>query len=154
MVRPRNGKVEDKGKYGDCARYVTNALAAGGVDLQSIRDTKYSNLTNKTHAYQYGNYLVDDKAGFKKVFIHDKNRKTLKPKDLGYQKGDVIVFQNTVKHKYGHMQMYNGSQWVSDFRQLNAGKSENMGMGFCAGPGYREKEPSYAIYRNFDWQEW
>jgi len=32
-------------------------------------------------------------------------------------KGDIMVFGNTSNHIHGHIQMYNGSNWVSDFVQ-------------------------------------
>lgn len=35
------------------------------------------------------------------------------------QKGDIIVFPAIGKHIWGHIQMWNGYQWVSDFRQKN-----------------------------------
>lgn len=31
------------------------------------------------------------------------------------QKGDIVVFDAIKGHKYGHICMYNGVQWVSDF---------------------------------------
>ncbi|MFZ0866751.1 MAG: CHAP domain-containing protein [Candidatus Sulfotelmatobacter sp.] len=33
------------------------------------------------------------------------------------QKGDVIVFEGTDKHKHGHIEIFDGSIWVSDFKQ-------------------------------------
>ena len=35
------------------------------------------------------------------------------------QKGDLIVFPAVGKHIWGHIQMWNGTQWVSDFKQKN-----------------------------------
>ena len=35
------------------------------------------------------------------------------------QKGDLIVFPAIGKHIWGHIQMWDGKQWVSDFRQMN-----------------------------------
>jgi hypothetical protein len=32
-------------------------------------------------------------------------------------KGDIMVFGNTSNHIHGHIQMYNGSNWISDFVQ-------------------------------------
>lgn len=34
-----------------------------------------------------------------------------------YKKGDIIVFPAVSKHIWGHIAIYNGSQWVSDFKQ-------------------------------------
>ncbi len=60
-------------------------------------------------------------------------------------KGDIAVFQPPDKeHEHGHIQMYNGKIWVSDFKQ--EGKD-----GFWPGPAYRQqsymnKKDSFAIY--------
>jgi hypothetical protein len=40
----------------------------------------------------------------------------------------------------GHIQMYNGDQWVSDFFQPTH-------RTFYPGPGYEENAPSFEIYR-------
>lgn len=42
-----------------------------------------------------------------------------KKKDYTPQKGDIIVFPAVEKHIWGHIQMWNGKQWVSDFKQRN-----------------------------------
>lgn len=52
--------------------------------------------------------------------------------------GDIVVIQSyTGGSVHGHIQMYNGTQWVSDFKQ----------SGFWPGSGYRKNEPSYSIFR-------
>lgn len=33
--------------------------------------------------------------------------------------GDIVVFQPIGKRYFGHIAMWNGSQWVSDFKQRN-----------------------------------
>lgn len=38
---------------------------------------------------------------------------------------------------YGHIQMYNGSIWISDFKQGD----------FWPGKGYRKHQPHYEIFR-------
>ena len=35
------------------------------------------------------------------------------------QKGDIVVIENSKEHFWGHIAMYNGKQWVSDFKQKN-----------------------------------
>lgn len=49
------------------------------------------------------------------------------------QKGDIIVINKTKKHFWGHIAMYTGKQWISDFKQ----KKMNP---------YRENVP-YVIFR-------
>jgi len=53
------------------------------------------------------------------------------------RKGDIAVFQNYPGgSQSGHIQMFNGSIWESDFKQNN----------FWPGPGYR-KADNYKIFR-------
>lgn len=80
---------------GYCARYVRKGLQEAGYDLKT-----------QAHAYQYNNGALTD-AGFSKV----------DPRTDGLQKGDVMVMPAQGKHKSGHIQVYNGTQWVSDFKQ-------------------------------------
>ena len=35
------------------------------------------------------------------------------------QKADVAVFAGSDAHPYGHITIYDGKQWVSDFKQRN-----------------------------------
>lgn len=101
---------------GLCARYVRQAIAAGGI-----------NLTRTTSAKDYGSHLCT--AGF--IEYDDI------PSD-GYRAGDVVVIQNYIGgNKHGHMQMYDGTEWISDFRQND----------FWPGAGYKKNTPSYKIYR-------
>lgn len=54
------------------------------------------------------------------------------------KKGDVVVIQPAPGHPNGHAAVYDGSHWVSDFRQLR---------GLYPGPAYRASQPDYQIYR-------
>lgn len=38
-------------------------------------------------------------------------------KDYRPRKGDVSVIPQNEKHVFGHITIYNGKQWVSDFTQ-------------------------------------
>ena len=106
----------DRTTCGRCARAVRLSLEAGGI-----------NTTNHPiSAKNYGPYL--QKWGFN---IVDKI-------DYSPLKGDVRVFQNYIGGStHGHINMYNGNQWVSDF-------FEN---GFWPGRGYREHKAAFIIYR-------
>lgn len=79
---------------GYCARYVRQGLQQAGYDLKTVGDAK-----------NYNNGALTD-AGFSKI---DGNTTP--------QKGDIMVMPAQGKHKAGHIQMYNGKQWVSDFKQ-------------------------------------
>lgn len=80
---------------GLCALYVRYALDAGGLKTAGHRGNANAYFRNLPA------------LGFTAV-----NTTT-------YQKGDIVVFDKIGKHKYGHIAMWNGSQWVSDFRQRN-----------------------------------
>lgn len=97
-----NAAGSSKGK---CALYVRQALAAGGL-------TQFNN-DHPASAYQYGPYLT--KAGFSKIGggTYSKNAEGLG----GLQAGDVVVFDRVSGHPDGHIAIYTGSQWVSDYKQ-------------------------------------
>jgi len=82
---------------GWCARKVTDALNAGGL------------YPPRGDAYTFNNGKLD-KLGFKKM-----SRNDAKP----YKKGDILVTEANTSHEWGHIAMFNGTQWVSDFKQRN-----------------------------------
>lgn len=55
------------------------------------------------------------------------------------QSGDVAVIQPIPGHPDGHMSMYDGKEWISDFKQLH---------GLYPSQTYRTAQPSYKIYRH------
>jgi hypothetical protein len=108
----------------ECAIYVRRAIEAGGVKLEKHPEP----------ARLYSPYL--DK-------YFDRVTPLPEPGDSP-KKGDIAVFQPPINEDDdGHIQMYNGTQWVSDFKQPN---------GFWPGKDYRNIKPHYAIYRPKDWK--
>lgn len=106
-----------------CGKYVGLALQAGGIK-GAMADGK-----------DYGPILL--KNGF-----HIENTKGYSP-----IKGDVTVIDGNASHKWGHVQMYNGEQWVSDFFQGWCSTKpgyEYGGKGFMV---YSKDIPSLTIYR-------
>ena len=101
---------------GQCAKYVRRALQAGGLNLDQH---PYS-------AKDYGPFLTGQ--GLLPV-----------PADGNTpQKGDVVVIQNYQGgDPNGHIALYDGTQWVSDFKQRD----------IWAGPGYRTNKPPIQVYR-------
>jgi len=51
--------------------------------------------------------------------------------------GDVMVIQATSSSVSGHMELYDGKNWVSDFVQRE----------MWPGPGYRAETPKHEMYR-------
>lgn len=107
-----NARASSKGF---CARFVRHAVSAGGIDVPPTSSAK-----------DYGPSLIA--AGFQEI----------SPTPSNYEKGDVVVIQPATGHSHGHMAMYNGTQWVSDFKQQN---------GLYPGETYRTEKPDYKVYR-------
>lgn len=115
-VKHLDANAHDKSQ-GQCAKYVRQAIEAGGVTISQPRPL---------YAKDYGPKLAE--LGFSKIAAE------------GYtpQKGDIVVLQPPTGQSAGHIQMYNGSTWESDFVQ---------GTGLYPGPAYRKDEVAYEIYR-------
>ena len=79
---------------GYCARYVANALQHGGFTFQ-----------RQDSAYKYHTNGILSGMGFSLI------------NGGSPQKGDVYVEDKTQTHPDGHIAIYNGSNWVSDFIQ-------------------------------------
>ena len=77
----------------ECVEYTRRAIEAGGIELE-----------HAGHAKNYGVSL--EKAGFRKLSASEK------PKA-----GDVVVFGAVGRHREGHIAMFDGTQWISDFLQ-------------------------------------
>ena len=124
--------IDKKLKYGEskCARYVKKALIAGGA---SVKNSGIESAKN------YGPWLLEN--GFKVV----DNATTVRSGGVftisGQQLGDVVVIQAAPHHVHGHMAMFNGTHWVSDFIQEK---------GFYPAQIYRDQNIPYALYRYGD----
>lgn len=80
---------------GWCAKYVANALEAGGFTF-----------TRQASAYLYRTNGILTKMGYREI-----------GKQSSYAKGDITVTDRNSYHADGHIAMWSGSQWVSDFFQ-------------------------------------
>ncbi|OOR89442.1 CHAP domain-containing protein [Moraxella caviae] len=80
---------------GRCALYVRRALQSAGYEFTPLPS-----------AYQYANGTLAG-AGFTQI-----SSTNYEP-----QVGDVVVFNRTSRNPHGHIQIYDGKDWVSDFRQ-------------------------------------
>ncbi len=108
----KNAGAKSQGK---CAAFVRQAIEAGGATFQRT-----------TYAKDFGPSLLQ--AGFRQI------------SETGYkaQKGDVIVIQPYTGSTAGHVEMFDGAIWISDFKQSDE----------WAGPSYRKQKPARAIYRH------
>lgn len=103
------------GSISRCAAYVKTALKAGGLPY-----------IDAASAYMLDGKLQD--YGFEQVATNGSNYTP--------QAGDVVVFPAVGKHIHGHTAMWNGDQWVSDFRQRNMAVWKD------------QKNPEYTIFRH------
>jgi hypothetical protein len=99
-----------------CGRYTRRAIEAGGVTLTQVGSAK-----------NYGPSLTA--VGFMAL-----------DESLPWAVGDVAVIQSFAGHDDGHMQMYDGTNWVSDFVQRD----------FWPGQSYRKHQPDFIVYRYRD----
>lgn len=79
---------------GYCARYVANALEAAGYKFP-----------RQPYAYMYAHGPLEQ-AGFTRI-----------PNNTPPMAGDIAVFTPRPGSKAGHIQIFNGSKWYSDFAQ-------------------------------------
>src|SRR5208282_5423550 len=110
---------------GRCATFVREAIEAGGLTVSRAGSAK-----------DYGPRLIQ--AGF----VARVGAGT------AYQKGDVAVIDGFTKsdgdgikkdHMDGHLAMYDGTQWISDFKQT--------GITPYPGSDYEKAKPKVVIYR-------
>lgn len=98
---------------GLCALYVRKAINAGGIPLWSCGS-----------AWRYNKVLSI--LNFQEVATGEE-----------LKVGDIVVFQPIGGRKYGHIAIWNGTQWVSDFKQRN----------FIVHSDYTKEGAEYHIYR-------
>lgn len=80
-----------------CAMYCRMGLEAAGLNT--------ADRPRSGDAGDYGPFLLRHGA------------EIVSPDSYVPQVGDVVVFDKTDQHAYGHIEMYDGSHWVSDFMQ-------------------------------------
>lgn len=104
-----------------CALYVRRAIGAGGCPT----------FLQPRSACDYDKFLPD--LGFTEV----------EAKGYEPQAGDIVVFSAVNGHKHGHICMYDGNQWVSDFKQKS----------MYSASAYRT-EGSHSYWRRPDGKAW
>lgn len=89
---------------GSCAKYVRMAIEAGGM----------STVGRPVAACNYTAFLPS--KGFKHIATLSNKQEQNQFSSNKAQKGDIAVMSHG---KYGHICMWNGNQWISDFKQNN-----------------------------------
>jgi hypothetical protein len=104
-----------------CAARTTDAIEAGGAHIHRVEFAK-----------DFGPSL--EAAGW-----HSVGQTT------EFQRGDIAVIQppHGQSPPAGHMCMFDGHDWISDFHQTRGGGISGM----YPGPSYRIERPPYKIYR-------
>lgn len=83
----------EKKSVGMCALYVRKAIMAGGIPLY---------IGGDAWSYKYTLPILN---------FHQVSKKSER------EVGDIVVFQPIGGRKFGHIAIWNGSQWISDFKQ-------------------------------------
>ena len=83
-------------------------------------------------------YLMENKKNYG-PFLQTKGFKRVTPTSYTPIKGDIRVFESYPgqKSSEGHIDMFNGGQWISDFRE----------NGNWPGPPYRNNQTPFQIFR-------
>jgi hypothetical protein len=103
----------------ECATWTREAIEHGGIHL------------SRTHyAKDYGTSLLA--AGFTEV-----------DDTTDFKRGDIAIIQPLHGRIEGHMCMFDGERWISDFAQTHGAGINGM----YPGPQYRIQKPAYKIYR-------
>lgn len=106
---------------GLCAMYVRAAIDHGGIPTYGFPG----------NAYEYPEFL--ENLDFKQIATH-------KSRNYKPQKGDIMVFNAKKGHRSGHIAMYNGKLWVSDFKQIK---------GMWVADAYK-LDPDWKVFRRED----
>ena len=101
-----------KGKCGACAKAVRSAIDIGFNTNPNGGDSYTGRAGRPTWAWHYIDFLP--KIGFK--FIAKVSRD--KMKSFKAEPGDIAAYQKNCNPKtYGHICMWTGLEWASDFKQ-------------------------------------
>jgi hypothetical protein len=99
-----------------CAMYCRLGMEAAGLGTQD--------RPRSGDAGDYGPFLLRHGA------------QVVAPESYTPQVGDTVVFDKTAQHPSGHIEMYDGRQWVSDFMQRSFSPYRDAGS-----------TPPFTIYR-------
>jgi hypothetical protein len=119
-----------KGSTHECAKFTREAIEAGFVG--NIRLPRPAPRNGVVMAKDYGPSL--QAVGFM----------PLPEMCGGFKRGDVVIVEGFSGHSPGHMAMFDGKRWISDFWQNNYTGREG---GVYPGSAYQNAKPNYRFYR-------
>lgn len=120
---------------GQCARAVREALREGGIEVIPPAPQPGNRLPS---AADYGPSFENAGANIVATVDRIGGPAIYPPRNYTPSKGDIIVFDRFPGHPDGHTAMYNGNQWISDFRQKTPWPNQPLAQAYG---------PSYKIYR-------
>lgn len=103
-----------KSSIGQCAKYVRMAIEAGGISTEG----------RPASAKDYDSFLPQ-------IGYHELSKENYNPLP-----GDIVVHEAQSGHPHGHIAMYDGQNWISDFVQID----------MFGGRAYRNN-PDYTLWR-------
>ena len=92
-------------------------MDAHALSRSSHHCAMYCRLGMEAAGLNTGDRPQSGDAGDYGPFLLRHGAQTVPVESYVPQVGDVVVFDKTGQHPYGHIEMYDGHQWVSDFMQ-------------------------------------
>lgn len=111
----------------NATQYLRDHAQAQGqcATVRLVLEAGVLNTTGRPNvAWNYDSFLPS-------LDFHEVNKNGYVP-----QKGDIVVHEPREEHAYGHIAMYDGENWISDFTQRD----------MFGGSTYRNN-PDYTIWR-------
>ena len=115
---------------------LSNWMDAHALTRSSHHCAMYCRLGMEAAGLSTGDRPKSGDAGDYGPFLLRHGAQTISQDSYSPQVGDVVVFDKTAEHPNGHIEMYDGHNWVSDFMQHSFSPYRNA-----------ETLPPYTIYR-------
>jgi hypothetical protein len=115
---------------------LSNWMDAHALTRSSHHCAMYCRLGMEAAGINTGDRPRSGDAGDYGPFLLRHGAQTVSQDSYSPQVGDVVVFDKTGEHPNGHIEMYDGHHWVSDFMQHSFSPYRNA-----------DSTPPYTIYR-------
>ena len=111
-------------------------MDAHALSRSSHHGAMYCRLGMEAAGLDTGDRPRSGDAGDYGPFLLRHGAQTVPQDSYVPQVGDVVVFDKTEQHPYGHIEMYDGQHWISDFKQHSFSPYRNSAS-----------TPPFTIYR-------